>query len=165
MIYRSLLALFASLAFCVLPAHGAKDTLLTGRVVGISDGDTLTLLVERQTYRIRLSSIDAPETGRGNRPGQPYAQQAKAALSSMVHGQQVQAECAQRDQYDRYVCVIRKDGANVNLQMVDQGWAWAYRRFVRSPQYLEAESRARQERRGLWQDAQPVEPWRWRQSK
>lgn len=149
--------------------HDASRPLgvVAGRVVGVADGDTLTLLLggSRQV-QVRLASIDAPEEGHGQkRPGQPFSSNSKRSLSSMVFGRDVTANCHDADRYGRQVCTIMVGEENVNLEQVRRGMAWANTakpEYVRDSAVLVAQQVARKERRGLWQDANPVQPWNWR---
>lgn len=132
------------------------DTLL-GRVIGISDGDTLTLLQANQVQRrIRLAQIDAPEKT------QAYGDRSKQSLSTLVFGQTVRVETDTQDRYGRTVGTVFLQGLDINLEQVKRGMAWVYRRYAHDPLYLEAEETARTERAGLWQDPAPKPPWDYR---
>jgi endonuclease YncB( thermonuclease family) len=133
---------------------------LSGHIVGVSDGDTVTLLDQsRQQHKIRLSGIDAPESH------QPFGQKSKTNLAAMVFNREVIAECGKIDKYRRQVCV---DGADVNLEQVKAGMAWWYRIYAKEQtaqqrtDYEAAEDAARSSRIGLWRDANPVAPWEFR---
>ena len=154
--------LAASVALDARSEHGeAGSTTLEGLVVGITDGDTLTLLVERVEVRIRLAQIDAPESG------QAYGRAAREALSELAFGQQVRVEVVDRDRYGRSVGELFVDDIHVNQEMVRRGYAWAYTKYSRSLEIIELEDEARSAKRGLW--ALPVEqrdaPWTWRRGK
>ncbi|MDX6578002.1 MAG: hypothetical protein QOE96_3955 [Blastocatellia bacterium] len=130
-----------------------------GRVVRIADGDTLTLLDSSNTqHRIRLEGIDAPESH------QAFGTQSKRSLSDMVFGKDVTVVYQKTDQYGRLVGKILIDGMDVNLAQVRAGMAWHYKEYEREQSvedrdlYAKAEDEARADRRGLWQDADPVEP-------
>jgi endonuclease YncB( thermonuclease family) len=130
-----------------------------GRVVRIADGDTLTLLDSSNTqHRIRLEGIDAPESH------QAFGTQSKRSLSDMVFGKDVTVVYQKTDQYGRLVGKILIDGMDVNLAQVKSGMAWHYKEYEREQSvkdrdlYAKAEDEARAHRRGLWQDADPVEP-------
>ena len=132
-------------------------------VVGISDGDTLTVLDHnRQQHRIRLKGIDAPESH------QPFGQRSKTSLAAWVFNKEVIAECGKLDKYRRAICKIIVDGWDVNLEQVKAGMAWWYRDYAKeqSPQdqedYEIAEFNAKIRRLGLWADKNPVPPWEWR---
>lgn len=138
-------------------------TTLTGTVVGVADGDTVTVLDERQQpHTVRLAGIDAPEKG------MPWGQRSRQHLAARVFGRAVEVEGHKRDRYGRLVAVIRLAGDDVNLEQVREGMAWHYRDYEReqSPndrsRYRDAEAAAREARLGLWADAAPVAPWQWR---
>jgi endonuclease YncB( thermonuclease family) len=139
----------------------AQAATLEGRVVGVLDGDTVTLLESGRTqHRVRLAHIDAPEKG------QPFGAASKGSLSSLIFGKEVKADCPETDRYGRKVCVLLlPDGTNVNLEQVRRGMAWHYERYSRDAAYAEAEVRARQQRVGLWAERSPTPPWEWRRGK
>ncbi|SDB21784.1 thermonuclease family protein [Belnapia rosea] len=132
---------------------------LRGRVVGIADGDTLTLLTDAQTaIRVRLSEIDTPERR------QPYGSRAREALSNLAYGRHARVDVVDEDRYGRTVGRVRIGATDVNAEMVRRGAAWVYRRYSRDPALLWIEAEARAARRGLWAlpEAQRVPPWEWR---
>jgi endonuclease YncB( thermonuclease family) len=138
---------------------------LTGRVVGVADGDTLTILVDQRTAVIRLDGIDAPEKG------QPFGQAAKRTLSDLAFDRTATATCHKVDRYQRRVCAVTVDDRDVGEELILRGHAWVFTRYAhelptaRRSAYEQAERRARDERSGLWQDTSPVPPWEWRQMK
>ena len=128
--------------------------------VGVSDGDTLTVLdAANQQHKIRLAEIDAPERG------QPWGDRSRQALAALVFGKMVSVQQTDTDRYGRVVARVFGDGRDVNRAMVEDGHAWAYRQYLTDKTLLATEARARGERRGLWSmsDAQTVPPWDWRQ--
>ncbi len=133
----------------------AKGDTVEGEVVGVTDGDTITLLVGKMNYRIRLDGIDAPEKD------QPFGNQAKKALSDKVFGKTVRMLSKGQDRYGRTLGIVYSDGC-VNTAMVREGWAWHYKHFVSSPILAKAEDGARAARAGLWVDGKPTPPWEWR---
>lgn len=141
---------------------------LRGTVSKVADGDTVTLMVNGKSHRVRLDSIDAPEAGHGDRePGQPYARAAQQHLQTLVGGKTLTAHCYKKDQYDREVCaLILPDGESANRKMVASGYAWAY--TARRNEYLgdtampSLQTSARRAGVGLWAQRSPIEPWRWR---
>ena len=146
------------LIFLSLGANGAD--VLTGRVVGITDGDTITLRTTEDTIKVRLTGIDAPERR------QPFGTKAKQALSGQVFGKDVTVNSSGEDRYGRTLGEIIVDGESVNVRLVRGGWAWWYTRY--SPddtQLRDAQQEARQAGRGLWADPNPVPPWDWRRGK
>jgi micrococcal nuclease len=130
---------------------------LSGRVVAVHDGDTLTVLVEQREVRVRLAGIDAPERG------QPYANASRRALAGRVARREVVVDADGRDGFGRTLGVVRADGVDVNRAMVRDGWAWVFRRYAHDAALLALEEEARRERRGLWRDAQPEAPWTYRE--
>lgn len=153
-----------------LPVNATSQSTynLTGTVVNIADGDTLTLLQGQKRLRIRLASIDAPETGHGKtRPSQPYSTASKNALSAMVAKKTVTLKCYEQDRYQREICdVPLADGDTANRQLVAQGLAWANMqgdgKYLRDASIRDLQAQAKSERRGLWQQPDPVAPWDWR---
>jgi endonuclease YncB( thermonuclease family) len=155
---RLLVAVVAGAMSFAIPA--AAETL-RGKVVGVTDGDTIRLLVGSRQYKVRLGEIDAPEGG------QPYGRAAKRMLSDLVFGQTISARVTDIDRYGRAVAVLNINGLNINAEMVKRGGAWAYRRYLSDQRYLRWEDAARQARRGLWglQADQIMAPWDWRAAK
>lgn len=156
-----------------LSTAGAVE--LRGRVVGIADGDTITLLdAHRRQHRIRLLAVDAPERG------QAFGNRSRAHLARLLHGKEARADCGKVDRYRRQVCKVlvrspdcpRCDATlDVGAAQVSAGMAWWYRQFARDQsaadrrRYNSAEDEARQAQRGLWVDRHPVPPWHWRRLK
>jgi micrococcal nuclease len=127
------------------------------RVVGVHDGDTLTGLDDAKTqHKVRLDAIDAPELG------QPFGQASKKALSEKVFGKDVAVIAKTTDRYGRTVGHVLIDGRDVNLEMLEEGMAWHYKKYDKNKRLGEAEESARAARKGLWQDRDPVPPWDWR---
>jgi endonuclease YncB( thermonuclease family) len=159
-VHGNLLARIALLpAFVLLALAPTAAETLQGRVVGITDGDTVKLLVGGHSqYKIRLGEIDAPETG------QPFGKASKRVLSDMAFGATVSVRVTDIDRYGRSVGVITRDGKNINAAMVRAGAAWAYRSYLSDKRYLVWEAEAKHSRRGLWglQPDQIMPPWEWR---
>ena len=141
-----------------VPTSGAELRILNGRVVGVTDGDTLTLLVDRVQFRIRLAQIDAPESN------QPYGKRAKSALSALAFGKQARVEVVDIDRYGRTVGEVFVDGIDVNREMVREGHAWAYTKYSHTTEIIELEDSARIAKKGLWAlpENQREPPWIWR---
>ncbi len=140
------------------------NEIIMGKVVSIADGDTLTILdANHQQHRIRFAQIDAPETYHGkDKPAQPFGERSKQSLADMAFGKEARAECVQTDRYGRSVCTIIVGGVDANLEQVRRGMAMVYRQYARSPEYFKAEVEAKNMRRGLWSDPNPIPPWNWR---
>lgn len=142
---------------------------LAGRVVQVTDGDTFSLLVNGRELRIRLASIDAPETGnsKNQRPGQPYAQASRKALAALIAGKSITAQCHEQDHYERHICdVPLPDGTTANRQLVQKGMAWANMekrgKFLRDASLPAVQEQARAAGLGIWQQPEAVAPWVWR---
>ena len=147
----------------VLLAGDTCAATLEGRVVGVHDGDTITVLdASRQQYKIRLAGIDAPELH------QAFGSRSKQNLSGLVYNRQVLVEWEKHDRYGRTVGMVLVDGRDANLEQVRAGMAWWYRQYAKEQRpddrqrYEAAESEARQAKRGLWADQAPVPPWEFR---
>ena len=135
------------------------EQTLSGLVVRIADGDTITVLDSSNTqHRIRLQGIDAPESH------QDFGTQSKKNLSGMIFGKQVTVIYEKTDQYGRLVGKVLLDGRDINLEQIRSGMAWHYKEYEREQTdedrglYARAENEARSARRGLWIDPNPVEP-------
>jgi endonuclease YncB( thermonuclease family) len=128
-----------------------------GRAVVVHDGDTITVLTPaKMQVKVRLEGIDAPESK------QPFGAKAKEQLSALVFGKIVAVQWNAKDRYGRVLGRVFCDGMDVNELMVGRGFAWRYVQQFKDPKLIEAERYARQHRRGLWADAEPVPPWEWR---
>lgn len=157
--------LVAALALLVACAGPACADQWRGKVVGIADGDTLTLLdASHRQHRIRLDAIDAPEKS------QPFGQRARQSLAQLAHGQEAVADCPKVDRYGRDVCRVTVNGIDVGLEQVRRGLAWHYVRYAREQtpndraEYAHAEEKARAERAGLWSAQHPTPPWDYRRA-
>lgn len=158
------------LLFLLLPvmSHAAR-TALQGRVLQIKDGDTVVVSpVEGGAFfTCRLYGIDTPETPKRGKPGQPYGEEAARELKKLVLGQTVEVTLTGQKTYKREVCLLRKEGTDINLEMVRRGYAWAYRQYLKRPyasEYIDAENKARSRKLGLWEQSNPQPPWEWRKA-
>jgi endonuclease YncB( thermonuclease family) len=167
--------LLAALLLAVAGATPAAE--LEGKVVGVSDGDTVTVLdASRTQHKIRLAGIDAPEKG------QAFGQRAKESLSSLVFARTVRIEWTKEDRYGRKVAkvLVAEAGCttascpktlDAGLAQLTTGMAWWYRKYANEQsaedrgRYESAETEAKARRAGLWRDADPVAPWDWRRSR
>ena len=138
------------------------------KVTRVYDGDTVKAVGHDIEIKIRLVGIDAPETSKKKRdPGQPYSTQATKYLAGLVLNKIVDVKGYGIDRYGRVLGVIRSDGINVNFEMVKSGLAEVYqgdppRGFDVKP-YKEAESNAREAKRGMWSLGEKyVSPKEWR---
>ena len=134
-------------------------TTLTGEVVFVPDGDSLTLSAGAARRRIRLHGIDCPERG------QPFGGKAKRFTSAAALGKKVSVNVMDRDEYGRTVGIVTlPDGSILNHKLVGAGLAWRYVRHAPDDETLAAlETEARRGKRGLWSHPSPMPPWQWRQ--
>lgn len=134
--------------------------MLKGKVVGVSDGDTITLLLEgNKPVRIRLAQIDAPEKH------QDFGQKSKQSLSEMIYMKEVTVKVWDTDRYGRIVGQIFDNGTDINLEQVKRGMAWVYTRYAKDPEYFKAMEIAKSKKIGLWSMPNPVPPWEFRRKK
>ena len=158
---RRTLWLFGILALLAGPLLAAE---YSGKVVGISDGDTLTLLVPDGTsfkqVKVRLGEIDTPESK------QPYGERAKQTLSDLAFNQQARVVVQDTDRYGRTVGRVYVGAVDVNAEMVKRGAAWVYRQYLKDQSLLTLEAEAKAAQRGLWglPEAQRCPPWDWRKN-
>lgn len=135
---------------------GATETL-EGRVVGVHDGDTVTLLLEgNHQIKVRLAQIDAPELD------QAFGQQSKQSLSEMVFNKTIKVEKETIDKYGRTVGTLFVYDLDANKEQIKRGMAWVYRKYLHDQSLLSLEEAARQAKLGLWADANPMAPWDYR---
>lgn len=153
------------------------DNSINGLIVGVSDGDTVTVLdANRQQHKVRLMGIDAPEKA------QPFGNASKTSLSALVFNRDVRIDWTKRDRYQRIVGkVIVLDnpgcrgpgcpGIDAGLEQIKAGMAWWYRQYSKEQTaedqatYEQAEFNAKIRRLGLWSETKPVPPWEWRRER
>lgn len=155
MLTRVLLTCFALLLY---PSVSFAD--FSGPIVSVLDGDTLDVLHNRQPERIRLNGIDCPEKG------QAFGQKAKQFTSTLVKGKEVTIHVLRKDRHGRTVAdVVLPDGTNVSRELIRAGLAWWYRQYSKDVSLGALEEEARQTKRGLWGDPNPIPPWEIRHPK
>jgi len=131
----------------------------SGKVVGVSDGDTITVLRDKQPNKIRLYGIDCPEKR------QSFGKRAKQFTSELVFGKVVEVEPVATDRYGRTVAFVRVENITVNEELIKEGLGWVYLRYCKLPLCVEwqgLESEAKFGKRGLWGDSGHVPPWQFR---
>lgn len=135
----------------------AADSMV-GRVVKVTDGDTVTVLVKKTDVIVRLAEIDAPEMG------QPWGKRAKQGLAALVFGKQVEFVPTIIDRYGRTVANLYVDGRLVGRDLIRMGHAWVYRTYRGDSEIMDLEEAARSARHGLWglAEAERMAPWDWR---
>lgn len=148
-----------AVVFLLLVTFPAFAQEHSGKVVGIADGDTLTLLTaDYQQLKIRLAQIDTPEKG------QPYGDKAKQVLADLVFQENVKVIQTDTDRYGRIVGKVYKGQLYINAMMVEQGAAWVYREYATDQALFDLETKAKELELGLWKlpEAQITPPWEWR---
>ena len=131
----------------------------TGKVVSVADGDTITVLREREQVRVRLVEIDAPENA------QAFGSRSRQSLSDLCFNKTAKLENKGKDRYGRTLARVICDGADANAEQVRRGMAWVYDRYVTDRGLYSIQDEARAAKRGLWADVRPVPPWEWRRAK
>lgn len=149
--------LSVAMTMLLLQSLIANATVISGRVVRIADGDTLTVLdANNNQFKIRLAEIDAPEKK------QAFGNKSKQYLSAICYSKQATVRTSENDRYNRIIGYVNCDGVNANKQQVQNGMAWAYKQYVKDPEFYRLEIDAKTNARGLWADPNPIEPWEFR---
>ena len=142
--------------------HSTSSTkiisVITGKVVRVTDGDTITVLSSTSKEKIRFAQIDAPETSHFGSPTQPYGKESAAYLRQLVSNKNVRVEVEAIDQYKRNVGTVYVGGTNINREMVKNGFAWVYRQYAHDASLMDLENVARSQRIGLWRLSDPIYP-------
>lgn len=150
--------LFVTLLFCGLLIAAPPKVVeeITGKVVGVTDGDTITVLVNKESIKVRLEGIDAPESG------QSFGTKSNQALSEMVFGKKVTIKKTGEDRYGRTLGVVVVGDVDANAKMIQDGWAWHFKKYNDEDRLAKLEVEAREAKRGLWAEATPLAPWDYR---
>ncbi len=151
-----------TLCFLVVLSVAASADTLSGKVIKVADGDSITVLENNTQYKIRLQGIDAPERK------QAFGNASRKHLASLVAGKEVKIEYQNYDRYGRVVGKVLVDYVDVCLEQVRAGYAWHYKKELSAEnrkRYAQAEDQARTNKKGLWQDKNPLPPWGWRRQR
>ena len=132
------------------------ESLKIKRVV---DGDTVHVFYQDEVYKIRLTEIDAPERD------QPYGSNSTEYLKSLLKEGRVDVDISGTDRYGRKLGRLYWRGMDINRELVSAGYAWVYDQYVTDNSFYENQSKARNSKKGLWEDQNPLEPWNWRKLK
>lgn len=155
---RVIFSLTALTCFGILAAAPpeVKETF-TAKVVGVSDGDTIKVLRNKEQITIRLEGIDAPELR------QSFGSRSKQALSSLVFGSTATIRKTGEDRFGRMLGFVEVNGVDINSKMVEDGWAWHFKQYNDDKKLADLETRAREAKKGLWADSStPLAPWEYR---
>jgi endonuclease YncB( thermonuclease family) len=157
--HQTLTKILCCLLIYLISAIGVQAETLVGKVVGITDGDTITVLdADKTEHKIRLMGIDAPEKK------QDFGNESKKALSNYIYQKEITVEYKKQDRYKRKVGKIILGKQDICLQMIKDGMAWHYKDYEREQPkidrdlYSQAELKAREEKKGLWQDSKAIAP-------
>lgn len=142
----------------------AKDYYINGEVVKVADGDTLTIITEHnRKLKIRLFGIDAPESS------QKFGTESAENLKKLCLNKQAKLVLMDVDKYKRLICIVSCDGINANISQLQDGFAWAYTKYLEKEElkdsYVDAENTARNKKAGLWGEEDPTPPWKYRRKK
>lgn len=128
----------------------------SGKVIGVTDGDTIKVLVNKESITVRLEGIDAPESG------QSFGKKSKEALSEAVAGKTVTVKKTGTDKYKRTLGIVILEDVDVNAKLVEDGWAWHFKKYNDEERLAKLEESARKAKQGLWADENPLAPWEYR---
>jgi len=153
------LILFFLLSFNLFNAQ--NKGYIEGKVIGITDGDTFSLLLEKDNFdiKIRINAIDCPERK------QPYSQKAKQHLSNLIFGKNIKVYYSKKDGYGRVLGTVFVNNVNVNEEMIRSGFAWHYVKYSKDTELQKIEEIAKANKIGLWSDPHAIPPWEWRKTK
>ena len=148
-----------SIFLLLVLSSGSLVEEFTGKVVGITDGDTIRVLRDGNEVRIRLEGIDCPEIR------QAFSTIAKQATSGLVFDKNVTVRVKGKDRYDRLLAdIVLPDGTSLNRELVRSGFAWWFKKYSKDESLGQLEAEARAAKRRLWADKNPIPPWDWRQT-
>lgn len=154
-IHKSPQFLIAALVIlCAVASHAAPIRTVTATITRITDGDTVQAVTPEGTkLKVRLYGIDAPETAKGKIPGEPFGNDSRNYLASLVNQRSVRVEIRDIDRYRRMVAILWLGERNVNLEMINAGMAEAYVEYLKMPYrapFLQAEQEAKAQGKGIW---------------
>lgn len=145
------------IVFLLLARSGQAETL-SGTVIGVVDGDTLTIVdAQKRRYRVRLGQVDAPESK------QAFGVKSARSLHGLCFRKTAQVEWQTKDPYNRHIGHVTCEGVDANAAQVRRGMAWVSPKSTQPGSALyELEAYARVRGIGLWSDPSPIPPWDWR---
>ena len=156
-----LLILTALMTLCAADAQAKPLRTVTATIIKISDGDTVQAVTPEGTkLKLRLYGIDAPETPKGKIPGEPFGNDARSYLATLIGQQTVRVEIRDIDRYRRMVAILWLGERNVNQEMISAGMAEAYGEYLKQPYrtpFLQAEQEAKAQGKGIWSQGSSYE--------
>lgn len=155
---KSTIKIFVALLFISL-----YSIAQTGKVVWVEDGDTFILKDKNNVkHTIRVADIDCPETGKYGKPGQPYSKSALKFTIKEIYGKIVTVTFKNYDKRDRIVGYVTYSNKDLGLELLKAGLAWHYKYYSDDPTMAKLETEAKENKLGLWQDLNPIQPYYWR---
>jgi micrococcal nuclease len=145
------------LAFIVLFSACGSATTFDGDVLRVVDGDSLVVLMDNQKVHVRLKEIDAPEMK------QPFGKVSRQSLVDICFGKRARVLWTEKDRNSGLLARVWCSGIDANAEQVRRGMAWVFDRYVKDRNLNPLQDIARTQRIGLWADAEPTPPWRWRE--
>jgi endonuclease YncB( thermonuclease family) len=130
-----------------------------GKVVAVTDGDTITVLRDHEQVKVRLLEIDAPEKK------QPFGNKSKQSLSDLCFNKTALLTDKGKDRYGRTLARVQCDGVDANAEQVRLGMAWVYDHYVTDRSLYQLQDEAKTAKRGLWADPSPMSPWEFRHAR
>lgn len=154
--------LVSTLVFFVTVTMSWGETILSGKVTKVIDGDSFILRNKKVSHEIRLWGIDCPEYK------QPFAADARAISRKYLKGKKITVQVKYRDRYDRCIGLATDGTISVNQKLVEDGAAWVYKKYCQEAickEWRSLERRARKTGKGLWRNKEAIPPWEWRKEK
>lgn len=146
------------LFFLLLLSPG--DEKIVGKIIGVTDGDTVVLLTPEKTQiKVRLDAIDCPESH------QAFGQRAKQFTSDFCFGKEAVLISHGKDRYGRTLGLIIIGKDTLNYELLNAGYAWHYKQYNKEKRLSEMELQARSKKLGLWVDKEPIAPWEFRKKR
>ena len=137
-----------------------SNLLFSYRVISVSDGDTITIMMNGEKQKIRLYGIDTPEIN------QSFGTEAKQFLSDQILNKEVEIEVKDTDRYKRLVAIVYLNNKSMNELLLKEGWAWWYEAYSKKEyKYRELQEEAQRRKRGMWRNKGNIPPWEFRKTK
>ncbi len=148
------------LSFFVLTLF-LQQNEFTAQVTTVEDGDTFEVVMDdKKKIVIRLFGVDCPEDG------QAFSSKAKQFVEAQCRNKQVKIVKNTIDPRGRLVAdVFLPDGRSLAKELLKAGYAWHYKQYSDDKELDALEQEARKHKKGLWNEANPISPWEYRQSK
>lgn len=153
---------FKTLLLCSFLILSAFQNLnsFEAKVIGIKDGDTIEILLGKQSETLRLEGIDCPEKN------QDFGNVAKKFTAQFCYGKTVRIEFkGHKDRYQRKIAKVYVHNKCLNEELLKAGLAWHFKKYSKDPHLAQLEYSARIAQKGLWQHSNPIAPWEWRKHK